>query len=249
MGGGGFTLIELLVVMGIIAVLLAVLLPALASARAVARRTACAANLHAVGEAIHAYAAENQRFIPVGPAGLGMIGSNFYCVTGDVTSLISLQTGKPVGLGLLLDTYLCARPKVLFCPGADQQVDADGQLALVGVGQAQGDYYYRHGSVSLLVGTPTFDHVRLDDLGLNSAHNPVTALVMDAQFLAHPSLAAFGVVTRTNHSKSVSNGLFADGHAALMFNGDNALTVDVGYSPYNALGQIVTAFEAADTRY
>src|SRR5690606_29899911 len=154
---GGFTLIELLVVVGIIALLIAILIPSLSRARENSRRAACLANLHGIGVAIHAYAAESEhRCIPTGPDGLGVFGSNFYCVTGNVTSLISLQlNGKPVGLGLMLNNQLAAKPKVLFCPGADQPVDADRELAKVGtVLQAQSDYYYRHASVTLLVGTP-----------------------------------------------------------------------------------------------
>jgi prepilin-type N-terminal cleavage/methylation domain-containing protein/prepilin-type processing-associated H-X9-DG protein len=246
---GAFTLIELLVVVGIIAVLVAILLPSLSAARATARRTACLANLHGIGVAIHAYAQETpDRWIPVGPKGLGVVGSNFYCVTGDVTSLISVQTGEPVGLGLMLTSYLSARPKVLFCPAADQPLDADQQLALVGKAQAQSDYYYRHASVTLLVGTPTFNHVRLDDLGKNSADQPVSALVTDVQFLAHPSLAPFGVVSRTSHDRRISNTLYSDGHAESLSNANGAMTVDVGFAPYNALAQILNVFEYADAR-
>ena len=39
-------------------------------------------------------------------------------------SLLSLQSGAPVGLGLLLQDHLSSQPKVLFCPGCDQPTDA-----------------------------------------------------------------------------------------------------------------------------
>src|SRR5690242_11306715 len=141
-----FTLVELLVVIAIIAVLLAVLLPALSSARSAARRAACMNNLRQIGAAIHAYANDNNGCIPYGPKAPLFSPTNFYPRTGNVTSLISTESGDPVGLGLLLRSYLARTKMVYFCPDTDQQPYADQQLALFGVGQAQCDYYYRHAS-------------------------------------------------------------------------------------------------------
>ncbi|MHC4906380.1 MAG: type II secretion system protein, partial [Planctomycetota bacterium] len=105
-----FTLIELLVVIGVIAILLAVLVPSLRKARHQARVVVCASNLRNTGTAIHAYAQDYDDTIPFGPEGLPMAGSQFYTATGNVTSLISLYDGSPVGLGLLLDGYLSEQP-------------------------------------------------------------------------------------------------------------------------------------------
>ena len=112
----GFSLIELLVVIAIMSLLLAILSPALSEARNHARRAACAANLRQVGVAIHLYAQDFEDTIPFGPAGRPVTGSNFYTVIGNVTSLLSLEDGAPVGLGLLLKHYLAQQPTVLFCP-------------------------------------------------------------------------------------------------------------------------------------
>ncbi len=117
----GFTLVELLVVIAILSLLIAILLPALTQVRHQARRIACAGHLRQVGLAIHLYAQNFGDSIPFGPAGRPVTGSNFYTVTGNVTSLLSLEDGAPVGLGLLLKDYLAHQPTVLFCPGADQQ--------------------------------------------------------------------------------------------------------------------------------
>ena len=57
--GRGFTLIELLVVISIIALLVAILMPALAKARELARRSACKANISAIGKAISLYTTAN----------------------------------------------------------------------------------------------------------------------------------------------------------------------------------------------
>jgi prepilin-type N-terminal cleavage/methylation domain-containing protein len=105
-GRRGFSLVELLVVIATLSLLLAILLPALSQARHQARRAACAANLRQVGVAIHLYADDFAGSIPFGPSGRPVTGSNFYTVTGNVTSLLSLEDGAPVGLGLLLSNYL-----------------------------------------------------------------------------------------------------------------------------------------------
>jgi prepilin-type N-terminal cleavage/methylation domain-containing protein len=59
-----FTLVELLVVTGVIALLIAILLPAASRARESANRAACAANLHNLGVAAVAFAAENRGLFP-----------------------------------------------------------------------------------------------------------------------------------------------------------------------------------------
>jgi prepilin-type N-terminal cleavage/methylation domain-containing protein len=242
----GFTLIELLVVIAIMALLLAILSPTLSEARNHARRAACASNLHQVGVAIHLYAQDFDDTIPFGPAGRPVTGSNFYTVIGNVTSLLSLEDGAPVGLGLLLKQYLAQQPTVLFCPGADQPSEAQDQLARVGSSQAQCDYYYRHASVALLMGTPAAFHVRLSDLGRNSKGQPIAALASDVQFLAHPSLAVFQVKTRTSHQRQASNFLFAAGQVSTLANRDDAFTVNIGTAPYDALDRILAMFERAD---
>ena len=241
-----FTLIELLVVIAIVSLLLAVLLPSLRKARLQARQVVCASNLRSIGMAIHSYANDFNDTIPFGPEGLPMAGSNFYTATGNVTSLLSLYNGAPVGLGLLLENYLAEQPKVFFCPGADQPSDTDKQLARVGKKQAECSYYYRHASVALLTGQPDTFNIRLSRLGKNRNGQSISALVMDAQFLAHESLAAWGVVTRTSHLRQAVNILFADGQVIRQNNTDDLFTIDVGQYPYDALDKILRTFERAD---
>ena len=241
-----FTLIELLVVISIISLLISILLPSLRKARYEVRRVICASNLHDIGVAIHAYAVDFNDSIPFGPESRPVTGSNFYTVTGNITSLLSLEDGAPVGLGLLLDGYLSDQPKVLFCPGADQRSDANAQLARVGKKQAQSDYYYRHASVKALVGEPEEFHTRLSDLGKNSVGRSIAALVVDTQFLADLSLAAFGVITRTSHRGEAVNILMDDNQVIRKDNSDDTFTVDIESYPYDALEKILQAFEKAD---
>jgi prepilin-type processing-associated H-X9-DG protein len=57
-------LVELLVVIGIIALLISILLPALSKARESANTVKCGANLHAIGQGVAMYAAQNKGKLP-----------------------------------------------------------------------------------------------------------------------------------------------------------------------------------------
>jgi prepilin-type N-terminal cleavage/methylation domain-containing protein len=249
-----FTLIELLVVIAILAILMALLLPALASAREKGWQAACLSNLRQIGIATRAYAGDNEGNIPYGPKAPPFTSAgDFYPSTGAPTSLISLGNGAPVGLGLLLKDYLCNQPKVLFCPSSDQPIDANAQLANVGVRQAQCSFYYRHaGNTNLFdnpnVGVASPGHIKLDDLGNNRNGLPICALAIDTQFLCSPALALFGITPSTHHRRRAADILFSDGHTVSRPNGDNQFVVDLSnYADIsNAFGRILTVLEQAD---
>jgi prepilin-type N-terminal cleavage/methylation domain-containing protein len=243
-----FTLIELLVVVAIVALLIGVLVPGLAKARETAVRVLCLTRLNQTGTAIYAYSNDFEGSIPYGPAAPPPSPTNFYPVTGSVTSLISLQSGKPVGIGLIISPYLSKSPLSIFCPGVDQPVDANKELAKVGIGQAECSYYYRHASGGDLSVEPGTDHIRLASLGLNTNGDRIHALAIDVQQLANAELAMFGVRTRTAHKMTTANVLFDDGHAATLPNDDNAFTVDLGSDPHSGFALILKALETADGR-
>ncbi len=228
---GAFTLIELLVVISLVAVLLAILVPVVGTARSSARRTACMSNLRQVGMAIHAYAGDYDNSIPIGPVAPPFLSPmDFYPSTGAPTSLISLHTGAPVALGLLLHGHLAQQPQALFCPDADQRVSAQDELANVGVRQAQCSYYYRHASVTRLFDSstdPAPKRIALSNLGRNRNGRPIRALAVDTQFLCPDDLAQFNVRPRTHHLQKVVHLLFSDGGVASCRNADGRFTVDV----------------------
>jgi prepilin-type N-terminal cleavage/methylation domain-containing protein/prepilin-type processing-associated H-X9-DG protein len=252
----GFTLVELLVVIAILAVLAALLLPALGSAKRAGRKAACLSNLRQIGLAIQNYAQDFNGRIPYGPKAPPFTSpASFYPSTGAPTSLVSLQTGAPVGLGLMLAQHLADTPKVLFCPGTDQPVDADAELARVGTYQAQSSYYYRHGGNTLLFDTPSPTNappsLQLDDLGVNRNGLPIRALVVDTIFLCPPGLESFNVRPRTHHGRKLADILFADGHAASRPNTDRRFTVDVSNfgDLRDAFDRILRVLEQADAEY
>lgn len=248
-----FTLIELLVVIAILGVLAALLLPALASAREKGRRTVCLSNLRQIGIAIQVYAQDNEGRIPYGPKAPPFTNpNNFYPSTGAPTSLLSLQNGSLVGLGLMLPHHLAAQSRVLFCPSTDQPLDTEAELAKVGHYQSQGSYYYRHGGNTQLFDAPGVTNLppslRLENLGLNRSNQPIRALVLDTLFLCPDDLAPFNVKPRTHHRQKSATILFADGHATVRANKEGRFTVDVtDYSQIrDAFNKILQVFERAD---
>jgi prepilin-type N-terminal cleavage/methylation domain-containing protein len=251
----GFTLVELLVVVAIIALLAALLLPALASARDKSRKAACISNLHQIGIALLNYATDNDGRIPFGPKAPPFTNpGDFYPSTGAPTSLISLETGAPVGMGLLLAQQLCGQPKALFCPGSDQPLDANAELAKVGTSQAQCSYYYRHAGNTQLFDTPSSlspDHLLLDRLGDNRNGVPIRALAIDTMFLCPPDLAVFNVKPRTHHNQRFADILFSDGHAVSRPNADGRFTADLqDYAEIrSAFDKILKVLEQADTEF
>jgi len=245
----GFTLIELLVVIAIIALLIGILVPSLSSARSKSRRLLCLSNERQIGIAIYGYSENFGGSIPYGPSPAPpFTTTNFYPCPGSVTSLISLQSGAPVGLGLMLDNQLANCKRVLFCPDADQNSLADQQLANVGIGQAQCDYYYRHASGGSVYVNPGTGHIKLAALGPNNQGAPIRALAVDVDFLCDPALAVFGVNMRTNHGQQTANVLFFDGHAEAFDNRDGSFTVDARRGVEASFAKILAVFETADTR-
>lgn len=246
----GFTLIELLVVISIVAILVGILLPALASSRAAAKVAMCLQNQRQLMVATTSYSIDYNDHIPYGPQANPASPSNFYPATGMVTSMLSRPPGEELGAGLLLPSHLSDTPEVIFCPGADDEFDAQAQLERVGENWAISNYYYRHGSntqASLALPPEQWDdHIRIDSLGHNSNGVPISVLFIDQNFDAKGG-ATFDVLKpRTNHNERVANAAFVDGHAESINNDNRRFTVDVGFFPSIADTLILRMMEWAD---
>jgi prepilin-type processing-associated H-X9-DG protein len=131
-------------------------------------------------------------------------------------------------------------------------LDADAELARVGISQAQSSYFYRHAGntqMSDLPGLPAVpDNIRLSSLGRNRHGHPIRALALDTIFLCPSELAAFGVKPRTHHRQHYANSLFADGHVASHRNDDGRFTVNLRtYADLrDAFSKILAVLEQAD---
>lgn len=241
-------MVEALVVVAIIAFIVSILLSGLGKSRRAAETAVCLARQSQLSQAIVSYSLESQRRIPYGPIAPPGALTNFYPITGCVTNLISLSSGAPVGLGLMLNKHLSRTPQAVFCPGADQPFDTAQQLANVGVSQAQSSYFYRHGSNFDFFAPPSTRHLRIDNLGRNRNNVEIRALLMDSDMVAHPNYALFGIYSRTHHRRETGNVLYADGSAkTLRIDGGQAY-VYIASAPYGALGRILETLEWADAQ-
>ena len=239
---------EVLVVVAIIAFIISILLAGLGKSRRAAETAVCLARQSQLSQAIVSYALESQRRVPYGPISPPGSLTNFYPITGCVTNLVSLTSGAPVGLGLMLNKQLSRTPQAIFCPGADQPFDTAQQLANVGVAQAQSSYFYRHGSNFDFFAPPTTKYTRIHNLGRNRNNVEIRALLMDSDLVVHPNYNLFGIYTRTHHRRETGNVLYADGHCKTLRIDEGQAYVYLNSAPYGALGRILETLEWADTK-
>ncbi len=243
-----FTLVEVLVVVALIAMIIAIVLPMVAKARSQVQLAVCLTRQGQLASAIHAYAIDNDRRIPYGPvAGAGTL-NNFYPITGSVTPLLSRNDGDAVGLGLLFGNHLSKNPEAAFCSAPDQPFSAAVQIALVGKGQSQGSFIYRHGS-SYYFEPVTHKRLQIDKLGLNRLGSPIRALAIDSNIIAPSGMSMFGIASRTHHQLQYANVLYADGHCKTLGNASGMASVDLSTMlyPQQALVKMLAVLEWADT--
>ena len=109
----GFTMVELLVVIGIIVLLIAIALPVLSSARDAAKRATCASQLRQVGQALTAYATDNDGKFP----DHGNEGNTFFN--------INYRSRKALGDEVMKNAF--------YCPSDDPQYKVGWSTPLGGV--------------------------------------------------------------------------------------------------------------------
>ncbi len=100
-----FTLIELLVVIALVSILIGLILFALGRVRDTARETACASNLHQIGNGVTDYALDNYGNLPTRYNAPGLAFDSFWMRAPDE---------QFVNLGLLMDRGGAA--EMFYCP-------------------------------------------------------------------------------------------------------------------------------------
>ena len=192
----GFTLIELLVVIGIIAILSALLFPVFAQARESGRRTACAAHLRQLGEALRMYAQDHDERLP-----------RQYIIPPQGTDLTAWD--------VLVQPYVKNR-EVIACPSDTRSP----RLDIKGVGQGiKRSYRFPNNTngISLAQISAASATVVLVEAGMIRTVNPSWSWSFDAWInaLGKPSFTMEPLVVYEppdfNHLQS-ANYLFSDGH-------------------------------------
>jgi prepilin-type processing-associated H-X9-DG protein/prepilin-type N-terminal cleavage/methylation domain-containing protein len=217
----GFTLIEVLVVIGVLAVLTAILLPTLNHMRARARQSACSANLHRLGQAFAAYAADNRGWVPRNPA-VGFknhpvwpVSLARYIRRERLTSWADIAT---------IQTYQCPSHPTAGIPSAFV-INAfsfetrDKPTPWWGSPAVQASRIKSPATLPWLLETPDsfielFPNTPLDQIFQESAHG-----IHKPEHLAGGTHAR---VSDTRHGKS-SNVLYCDGHVASLLAGSHQL--------------------------
>ena len=117
-----FTLIELLVVISIIALLIALLLPALGAARRSAQITQCALAMQQIGVGAHAYAADNNDFLPKTVSALNNGDRVVFPYETRIATSNNIDPNvKDSSIAALWDGGYIETPEIFYCPS--QQVD------------------------------------------------------------------------------------------------------------------------------
>ena len=239
-----FTLLELLLVIGIIGLLLGILLPALERVRHRGYLLACAANLHAIGQAVQTYASENgghfprTRYVPDAPIAWG---------TG-AASADSFGPAGPAVNDMTAAFWLLVRqqrltPRVFACPYNDVfQYEPDPSPPATHANFASVDKHLGYSFADPYPG----EAARLAGYAWDATLGATFPLAADK----NPGVDANGsnVLARdlatdaeegnsTNHERDGQNVLYADGHVVWQ---QSALCGPNGDNIYaNRLGRIV----------
>lgn len=126
-----FTLVELLVSVGIVAVLLGIVLPAAATAVTVGRRASCTAQLRSIGQAVVAYAAASDQYVPHAsafhrrdPSGPGGYSEKFQSWQERLVMAKAIESpfATPYGWDA---NYAVGSAGTFRCPAVSSDVDAE----------------------------------------------------------------------------------------------------------------------------
>lgn len=135
----GLTIVDLVTWLIMLALLIGILLPALSRARQTARRSACAANLRGVGQAMMIYSSDHDGQLPQhyfeaaknpgvpgdhGVSWVGTMGSSAtLAITQQTSATVSPRRGHPSRSLFLLISLGMATPPMFICPASGDAQD------------------------------------------------------------------------------------------------------------------------------
>ena len=238
----GFTLIELLVVISIISILIGILVPALSGARRAAIAIVCGQQERQIGLGIQMSAMDNHNYLPLGAA--------FGAPPFDTMASNIIYLSGYVGIGKLLGEAKLDNTRAMFCPGDDSidPVQENAKLSS-GTSPVYTSYLYR-GADETNSKQPRIDALGYNSLGL-SYH--ASALLLDMNSLNTD--VNFPSTYRTNHSNTLVNVLYADGHVERRSNEQDRYSIRAadyaGYpGDFTALeARINTIWQSADLQF
>ncbi|HEV2473222.1 MAG TPA: prepilin-type N-terminal cleavage/methylation domain-containing protein, partial [Chthonomonadales bacterium] len=122
----GFTMIELLVVIAIIAVLAAILFPVFNRVREQVRQSTCMSQMHDIGQALHLYYLDNNKYPPslldfAQYAGAGNTAQFYTGATGTPTPLDQLKTLQGYYLPLFSSQKYLKDTTQFICPDSENK--------------------------------------------------------------------------------------------------------------------------------
>ncbi|MCE5327988.1 MAG: prepilin-type N-terminal cleavage/methylation domain-containing protein [Planctomycetaceae bacterium] len=223
-----FTLVELMIVIAIIAILVTILVPVIANSLETANKTKCASNLKVIGNALHAFAHDNNARFPsiestaAGNA-YGRIGYN----NNDPTTLEVADATRPLFMLMALPNGATARtvgyaaPAAFVCPSVSgARTDPIALANQVGFTSDKNiSYSYQHQikvvttgfRLGLLTGK---DKVVLADRSPLTEHRGVTGTAGGSTWYAMEATTASHGANSTNHRGVGQNVLRANNTVA-----------------------------------
>lgn len=221
LGEGGFTMVELLAVIAVIAILAGLLLPVLGTAKEKGNRIACSSNLHQIGLAILAFAADNDNHTPSALNNGGTPPSAYTDIAGQTPWYTVLTNGYVNSTKIFLCPDDRRRPTP---PGVTPRVTPRSYAIFVGASGAPANYWIAGSRLTC----PWLTNSQVAVVGESYSGTIVPTIENTVQSATDPICIQSSSDTyepSSKHEKSsalAGNFLFLDGHVEWVQNPENA---------------------------